>query len=78
MTKGMWLMWVVSIMVYMRNSKLPEDQNLKKMLEKPAWQGAKITQYLKVYIQGELLAVSGIKGFQANKPAIPGSNQQPI
>ena len=61
-------------MVCMRNSKLPENWNLEEMLEKPAWQVAEITQYLKAYILGELLAVLGIKGFQA----IPSSNQQPI
>ena len=72
-------------MVYMRNDELLEDRNLKEMSEKPAWQVAEIawqvaeiTQYLEAYILGELLAVSGIKGFQANKPAIPGSNWQPI
>ena len=65
-------------MVYVRNDKLLEDRNLKEMSEKPAWQVAEITQYLKVYILGELLEVSGINRFQANKPAIPGSNRQPI
>ena len=65
-------------MVYMRNDELPEDRNLKEMSEKPAWQVAEVTQYLEVYILGELLAVLWIKGFQANKPAIPGSNWQPI
>ena len=65
-------------MVYVRNNELLEDRNLKDMSEKPAWQVAEITQYLEAYILVELLAVLGIKGFQANKPAIPGSNRQPI
>ena len=52
MTKGMWSAGVVSIMVYVRNDELPEDQNLKEMLEKPAWQVAEITVSPSVHTGG--------------------------